>query len=114
MDRYLQAIQEHRPRRGRKRSPERMRDRLEEIEALLPITTSGLARVRLLQERTNLRRELAGTDAGPDMGDLERDFVAHARAVTDKEGIDYSIWIACGVPPEVLARAGITPGARRK
>ena len=69
--------------------------------------------MRLVQERTNLRRELAAARAGSDLAELERDFVAHAKAVADKEGIDYSTWIACGVPAEVLARAGITQGARR-
>ncbi len=114
VDRYLLALHEHRPRRGRKRSPQRMQARLDEIEALLPTTVSGLARVRLLQEQTNLRRELAAAEPGPDFADLERDFVIHAKAVADREGIQYSTWIACGVPPEVLARAGITPSGRRR
>lgn len=112
VDRYLQAVQGPRPRRGPKRPAERIQARLTEIEATLS-TASGLAQVRLRQEQKNLERELAEAATEPDLAALEADFVAHAQTVAEREGIEYSTWVAFGVPPAVLRRAGIG-GARRK
>jgi hypothetical protein len=115
VDRYLEALVQHRVRRGPKRSPQRIRTRLAEIEAQL-LTASTLTQVRLLQEQKNLRRELAREAGEAALVQLEADFVAHAKAVAERDGIEYSTWIAYGVPPAVLARAGITPtrGGRRR
>ena len=111
---YLEALYEHRPRRGRKRSPENMRSRLATIEKELP-TATGVARLRMMQEQKNLQRELAEAERSGDwdLAALERDFIRHAKAFGEREGIEYSTWIACGVPREVLAKADIRPqGAR--
>src|SRR2546426_2494906 len=60
--RYLEALEAHRPKRGRKRTPASIKKRLAAIEERLA-DADPLARPPLLEERMNLQRELAR--AGP-------------------------------------------------
>lgn len=106
---YLQALGEHK-RRGPKRSPERIRARLAELENEIP--SSGLTRIRLMQEEKDLRRELERLERSADLASLEAGFVKHARVLSEKDGIEYGTWLAYGVPREVLIKAGIVPGDR--
>ena len=108
--RYLEALEAHRPRRGRKRSPESMRKRLDAIEEQLP-TADPLKRLHLIQERMDLRAQLAANETKVDLESLERDFVAAAAPYSERKGISYSAWRELGVPGQVLAKAGITRGS---
>ena len=113
--RYLDALREHRPRRGRKRTIEGIRTRLAQIDHEFE-SASGLARLRMMQEQKNLQKELAELErAGGDvdLAALEQEFIRHAKAFSDKDGIEYSTWIEYGVPRAVLAKAGIAPSSRR-
>src|SRR5580658_3142727 len=56
--RYLEALEEQRPRRGRKRTPESIRRRLEAVDKQLGVA-DPLSRLHLLQEREDLSAELA-------------------------------------------------------
>ena len=60
--RYLEALEAHKPKRGRKRTPESVQKRLVRIEADL-VTADPLKRLQLIQERLDLQAELdaAGT-----------------------------------------------------
>ena len=51
--RYLEAIEAHKPKRGRKRTPESIQKRLAAIEHQLP-QADPLSRVNLIQERMDL------------------------------------------------------------
>jgi hypothetical protein len=107
---YLDALDEHRPRRGRQRTPDSIRARLAAITEELAAATS-LRRLQLLQERRDLEAELetkAGTPA--DLGALEADFAKVAKAYGERKGIVYATWREMGVSAEVLNRAGITRG----
>lgn len=108
VSRYLNALGQGRRGRGRPRKPEAMQARLREVERRLPDST-GLARLRLTQELKNLERGLAVARSQVDLAALEAEFVRHARAFAEREGIEYATWVACGVPRAVLARAGIFP-----
>jgi hypothetical protein len=107
---YLDALAEHRPRRGRQRTAETIRRRLETITAELGAATS-LQRLQLLQERRDLEAELE-KKAGPaaDLADLEAGFVKVGKAYAERKGITYATWREMGVASETLARAGITRG----
>ena len=107
--RYLEAIEAHRPKRGRKRTPESMQKRLSTIEERLA-TADPLTRLHLVQERMDLERELTTTDSGVDMAELEESFVASAEPYGHRKGITYSAWREAGVDPSVLRRAGIRRG----
>ena len=105
--RYLEALELHRPKRGRKRTRESVERRLEAVEAGLA-DAAPLDRLHLIQERLDLQSELAGMSGnGVDLAELEAGFVVAAAGYGARRGITYSAWRAAGVPPAVLRRAGI-------
>jgi hypothetical protein len=105
--RYLVALEEQRPRRGRKRTPESVRKRLTTVEQLLP-EADPLSRLHLLQEREDLTIELARNSVSDDLAAAEKAFVRVARAYGRRKGISYGAWRAVGVSVPVLQKAGIT------
>lgn len=106
---YLDALEQHRPRRGRPRTAESVRRRLGLIEKELS-DASSLKRLQLVQERRNLQAELARAGDKADLAKLEVGFVKVARAYGKRKGISYGAWRELGVPAEVLGRAGIARG----
>ena len=108
--RYLEALEAHKPKRGRKRTPESIQRRLAVIEQKLP-SSDPLSRVLLIQERMNLETELAASTHNVDLAALEAGFVKSARAYGDRKGITYAAWRAAGVDPGVLRKAGISRAA---
>ncbi|HET7488509.1 MAG TPA: hypothetical protein VFJ85_11315 [Acidimicrobiales bacterium] len=105
--RYLEALERHKPKRGRKRTRESVEARLNTVEAQVD-TAAPLDRLLLIQERYDLQAELAGMDAGgDDLEALENAFVEVAAAYGARRGITYSAWREAGVAPAVLRRAGI-------
>jgi len=108
--RYLEAIEAHKPKRGRKRTTESMERRLAGIEEQLA-NADPLTRLHLVQERMDLQRELTASDNGVDLQDLEDSFVAAAEPYGRRKGITYSAWREAGVDPSVLRRAGIRRGS---
>jgi hypothetical protein len=104
---YLDALEQHRPRRGRQRTVESITRRLGAIETAMD-DASSLKRLQLTQERRDLQAELDAKSAGgPDLSALEDDFVHHAKAYGESKGIAYATWRELGVPADVLKRAGV-------
>lgn len=104
--RYLEALEAHKPKRGRKRTSEGIEARLEQIEDRLA-AADPLTRVHLVQERINLQNELANKEEAVDLDALEDEFVASAKGYGERKGITYAAWRAAGVDANVLRRAGI-------
>ncbi|HEX8770045.1 MAG TPA: hypothetical protein VF711_04680 [Acidimicrobiales bacterium] len=104
--RYLEALEAHKPKRGRKRTPESVERRLAAIEDGLP-AADPLTRLQLVQERMNLRNELASGDGAVSLKDLEEAFIAAAGPYGARKGITYAAWRDAGVDPSVLRSAGI-------
>jgi uncharacterized protein YicC (UPF0701 family) len=107
---YLDALEQQRPRRGRRRTPDSIKKRLAAIEKSLP-NASSLQRLQLVQERRDLEAELAGMDTKVDLAKLEAEFVKVAKAYSQRKGIEYASWRELGVAADVLRRAGIGRGA---
>jgi hypothetical protein len=107
--RYLEAIEAHKPRRGRKRTTESMQKRLASIEERLA-DADPLTRLHLVQERMDLERELSASDDGVNLQELEDEFVESAEPYGRRKGITYSAWREAGVDPSVLRKAGIRRG----
>ncbi len=107
---YLEALESHRPKRGRKRTPESITKRLAAIDEQLA-TADALSRLQLVQERMDLERELAaaGGDGG-DLDQLEAAFIQVAAAYGERKGITYEAWRSIGVAPAVLRASGIKRG----
>jgi hypothetical protein len=104
--RYLEALEAHKPKRGRKRTAEGIEARLRQIDARLP-NADALTRVHLVQERLNLQTELASKGDTVDLKSLEDAFVGAAKGYGQRKGLTYAAWRAAGVDPTVLRRAGI-------
>jgi hypothetical protein len=104
---YLEAIEDQRPRPGRRRTPESISRRLQAVTEKLS-GADALSRLHLLQEKADLEDELGRTESVDDMADLEARFLKVARSYGDRKSIGYSAWRAAGVDADVLERAGIT------
>lgn len=105
--RYLEALEAHRPKRGRKRTEQSIFNRLAQIDVRLD-HADPLGRVRLVQEKMDLEAELASKGLSVDLAALEADFVRTAAAYSQRKGITYAAWREAGVAAEVLRQAGLT------
>src|SRR5580658_8385140 len=76
--RYLDALEAHKPKRGRKRTVEGIEARLTQIDNRLA-NAGSLSRVHLAQERLNLESELASKEDSVDLSALEDGFIKAAR-----------------------------------
>src|SRR5205809_7252981 len=74
---YLEALQQNRPRRGRRRTPESIKKRLAAIDAAYA-DGSALQQLQLVQERIDLQKELESMGTKVDLSALEADFVKTA------------------------------------
>lgn len=104
--RYLEALESSKPRRGRKRTPDSIRKRLNTIDASLP-TADPLARLHMVEEKQRLESELSHTGETVDLGALEKSFIKVARVYGERKGISYSAWRTVGVSANVLQQARI-------
>jgi hypothetical protein len=107
--RYLEALEAHKPKRGRKRTPESIQKRLAAIEEKLP-EADPLSRLQLVQERMDLERQVAAADPSVNLSELEDEFVRAAPDYGQRKGITYAAWREAGVDAAVLRRAGIRRG----
>ena len=106
---YLEALELHRPKRGRKRTKESIGKRLAKIEEELA-GADQLKRLQLIQERLDLTAELEAAGTKVDLTALEDEFVKAAATYSQRKGISYAAWRELGVEPAVLKRAGIGRG----
>lgn len=104
---YLEAIEQNRPRRGRKRTQDSVKKRLAAIDAQLD-DASALARLQLVQERMDLQQELATMDQKVDLTRLEGEFVKTAKKYSERKGISYAAWRELGVSADILKKAGVS------
>ena len=104
---YLEALEQHRPKRGRKRTPESIRKQLDRINAELD-SADPVKKLQMIQDRMDLEAELESIENKPDLGGLEQDFVTAAKPYSERKGISYAAWRELGVEASVLKRAGIS------
>lgn len=106
---YLEALEANKPRRGRKRTPESMRARIDKIDASID-EADAMSRLHMVQERLDLVAAIDAAEATVDLAGLEHGFVAAAAPYSDRKNISYAAWREVGVSAEVLKRAGISRG----
>ena len=106
--RYMEALDAHRPRPGRKRTAQTVQRQLDETVAALD-RSSALDRVLLTQRRIDLERELEdlSRQGGGDLGELERAFIAALPGYSARKRLSYAAWREAGVPARVLRAAGL-------
>lgn len=108
---YLEALELSKPRRGRKRTIESITKQLNAIDNTIK-GTHPLNRLHLTQKKIELTQELERIKNGPDIAELESQFVKVAMAYSKRKGISFPAWKELGVTPEVLAKAGIFPAGK--
>ena len=104
---YLEALESHKPKRGRKRTPDSIDKRLVAIDKSLE-SANPIKRLSLIQERLDLLHEKEAMSGSVDLSQFEDDFVASARGYSERKGISYAAWRELGVPPAILKKAGIS------
>ena len=104
--RYLEALEAHKPRRGRKRTVDSMGKRLERIEVEIS-EVDPLRRLQLVQERLDLLQEMESAEQKIDLSELEQEFVAAARSYSERKGISYAAWRELGVSAATLRKANV-------
>lgn len=104
---YLEGLRSSKPKRGRKRTPESINNRLAAIERELA-DASAVDELQLVQERRDLTAELEAIGTSVDISALEDAFVGVAKAYGERKGISYASWREVGVAAATLARAGIS------
>jgi hypothetical protein len=103
---YLDALDQHRPKRGRKRTPESIDKQLAAIDDKLA-SANAITRLGLVQQRLDLQRDRDALGVPVDLTPLEEAFVGAAKGYSERKGISYAAWREIGVPADVLKRAGI-------
>ena len=107
---YLEALEQTRPKRGRKRTPSSIRAQLDKINATID-NASPVKKLQMIQDRMDLEAELEAMANKPDLSAFEADFVASAKDYAERKSISYAAWRKIGVPADVLKRAGINRGS---
>lgn len=104
---YLEALEQHKPRRGRKRTPESIERQLAKIEGELA-SADPMKKLLLIQDRIDLTSELSSFGETVDITALEDAFVGSAAAYSERKGISYAAWRELGVDAAILKRANIS------
>jgi len=104
---YLEALETHKPKRGRKRTPDSIAKRLTAIDKALE-SANAIKRLSLIQERLDLLNEKESLEGNVDISEFEDQFVEAAGGYSQRKGISYAAWRQLGVPAAVLKRAGIS------
>lgn len=106
---YLEALDAHKPKRGRKRTPESMQRQLDAVNDKIA-TADPLSRLQLIQSRIDLEAALASSEETVDLTELEAGFVAAAAGYAERKGLSYAAFRELGVPAATLKAAGISRG----
>jgi hypothetical protein len=107
---YLEAVEANKPKRGRKRSPDTMKKRLDRIQADIA-AADPLKRLQLVQERMDLEQQIEAAETRVDLTKLEKGFIKAAADYSARKGISYAAWRELGVSAATLKAAGIGRGA---
>lgn len=103
---YLEYVANNRPKRGRKRTVERINAELLDTRRRI-VDADPLERLELVQKRLDLEAELKGAADPDDFTATEKAFIAVAKAYSKRKGISEPAWRELGVSTTVLRKAGI-------
>ena len=103
---YLEALERHRPRRGRQRTPESIKRQLDAIEAGLA-RAGAMQKLELIAKRMQLEAELQAKKTKVDLAALRRNFIKHVPHYARSKGIPAQAFRQAGVPAADLRAAGL-------
>jgi hypothetical protein len=106
---YLDALEAHKPKRGRKRTVESVERDIAAHQAILDDPrANALSRLLSTQAILDLQAEAEAMASSANHPALYEDrFIEIAASYSERRGISYAAWRAVGVPADVLKRAGI-------
>lgn len=108
---YLNALAARRP--GRPVTKESLEKRLEKVNGKIDDTGDPLEKVELIQSRLDIEKALDEVTSADDLMSLQRGFIEHASAYSERKGVSYTAWREAGVPAAILREAGIKETRRR-
>lgn len=103
---YLEYLENNRPKRGRRRTEESIRSRLEAIAGELE-SASSLARLNMYQEQADLEAELSALEEKVDGAALRAAFIEAARRYAESKGLKKAAFRQMGIDAATLTEAGI-------
>jgi hypothetical protein len=103
---YLEALERHRPRRGRQRTPESIQRQLAEVDAELG-RAAPMRKLELIARRMQLDAELQSKNHKVDLATLRRNFIRYAPQYARSKGIPARAFREAGVPAADLREAGL-------
>ena len=103
---YLDALENNKPKRGRKRTTESIDKQLAALDDKLS-RANAISRLSIIQDRIDLLAAKEALQNDVDLSTYEEDFVDVAAQYGERKGISYAAWRELGVPAAILKRAGI-------
>lgn len=105
---YLEALEQYKPKRGRRVSVEELERRLEEAKDDAANNPSALKRLNAAQSLLDLERRIKEARAPKvDLSELEKGFIEYGSSYAESKKISYEAFRSVGVPASVLKQAGI-------
>lgn len=104
---YLDALEQHKPKRGRRVTPDTIRERIRVLNEETIPQSAGKAKLDAIQMRIDLEDQLRRAEDTTVVTDLEEAFKKVAKSYSDRRGISYDAFREAGVPPAVLKEAGL-------
>lgn len=103
---YLEALEAHKPKRGRKVTKESLEQRLQKVRDEIPNATAG-ERLLLFSQEIELQDRLENfSDETFDIEPLQVKFIEVAKPYAERRGIQKKAFAKMGVPTDVLKSAG--------
>jgi hypothetical protein len=103
---YLDALEAHKPRRGRQRTVESIQRQLADVRSGIKSAT-GIMKLELVSRRIELENELDAKKGGGDLRELRKNFVKSAGGYARRKGIPKQAFREAGVPAADIAAAKI-------
>ncbi len=102
---YLESLH---TRPGRRVDPKTIERRLAKARQALAAAKNPLQKIELTEKVLRLEKALKEAQkGGGKTSDVEKAFIQHAASFARRKGISYRAFREMGVPPDVLAKAGI-------
>lgn len=106
--RYLSALRNSKPKRGRPVNPEALQARLSRAQEAFEVEEDPVAALIITQQIIDLEQRIQDFSEAPPVDDAEEAFVKSARSYSERKNITHEAWRRMGVPPGVLRQAGIS------
>ena len=103
---YLDALERHKPRRGRQRTTETIQKQLAKTKQDLA-SASGMRKLELAARRIDLEKELDAKQTPEDLSELRKNFVKYAANYARRKGIPAKAFREAGVPAADIRDAKI-------